>query len=486
MGVGCVAEVDMFMAFRQELSAERSVTVLRHVAGCPLCHDLWKRFELDEQVADGIQCALRGDSKGADRGPGWAMGDELPERLDIPGFKLRPGYIEGGQARVYRGTYEASQEEVAVKVFHNSPLNEGESGRFAREIKSLARLRHPNVITIRSDGEIKGHAYYVMPWIEGWTLDEYIKETPLTFAEKVGLVIKICDAVSHAHRRGVMHLDLKPTNVRVDAAGEPIVMDFGLARLMGADYSEPPGKPVVVAGTPLYMAPEQIDNRDDLDVRADVYGLGLLIYEVLVGRRAKGTHLAPSEKPTLDVVREEPPSPRTVNPKVPSELDAITMRAIQTDRDRRYQTALALHEDLESYKHGRLVQAKAHQRWYRLHKWMHLYREALAMLGLIVLIIGFAVAIRMNFDARTLLHKEIVDKQLRETNEVRLVREQELVFALNRTRRELIEVLKDVEYLASMAGDWDHADESCRKQKENQAKIEGTGPITSGPTSDTD
>jgi tRNA A-37 threonylcarbamoyl transferase component Bud32 len=398
MGTGCVAELDMFLTYRQELPAERSVGVLRHVASCPLCHDLWRRFELDARVAVGIQCALRGDSAGADSGPAWAVDDELPDPLQVPGFRIRPGFIEGGQARVYRGTYEASLEEVAIKVFHNSLLNEGGQERFARELKSLARLRHPNVITIRSDGQISGHAYFVMPWIEGLALDEYVRRTPMTVTQRVDLVSKICDAVHHAHQRGVLHLDLKPTNVRVDERGEPTVMDFGLARLVESDLAEPPILRSRAAGTPLYMAPEQVENRDDLDVRADVYGLGLLLYEVLVGRRAKHPDLTRTQRPSLQWARELPPPPRTVDPRIPAELEAVTLRAIDVDRERRYQTAQGLYDDLQHFRQGRLVQAYAHRRLYRVRKWVHEYREAVAALGLIVLIVTFAVAIRFRYN----------------------------------------------------------------------------------------
>ena len=480
-------------AYRRELPADQSASILRHIAGCPLCHDLWKRFELDAQIAEGIQCAIRGDTEGADAGPGWGPDEELPETLEIPGFDIRPGYIEGGQARVYRGTYEASQEEVAVKVFHNSLLNEGGNERFAREIKSLARLRHPNVITIRSDGQINGHPYFVMPWIEGLTLDEYVRRAPLPFDRKVDLLGKICDAVSHAHQRGVMHLDLKPTNVRVDAAGEPIVMDFGLARLTEIDYSEPPGMPAGAAGTPLYMAPEQVDNRDDLDVRADVYSLGLLIYEVLVGRRAKGAKLPPSQSAeggSLDVVREVPPPPREVDPKVPGELEAITRRAIEVERDRRYQTAGALYEDLQNFREGRLVNAKAHQPWYRLHKWMHQYRSALTALGLILILMAIGVASRMYLNKVALDQWAQVYAAQDEANKEAVERERERVYELNRTRRDLIAKLEVIGALAERSGDSALADKSYAEAERIRKLLGGdelarelvtTQPATSQP-----
>jgi serine/threonine-protein kinase len=280
-----------------------------------------------------------------------------------------------------------------------------------------------------------------------------------------------------------MHLDLKPTNVRVDAAGEPIVMDFGLARLTEIDYSEPPGMPAGAAGTPLYMAPEQIENRDDLDVRADVYSLGLLIYEVLVGRRAKGARLTPSQSAgggSLDVVREVPPPPREVDPKVPSELDAITRRAIEVERDRRYQTAGALYEDLQNFRQDRLVDAKAHQPGYRLRKWMHQYREALAALGLIVIVMGLAVA------HRTYLRKVTFDQWARVykaqdvASQKAIERERTRIYELNSTRRELMNALEAIGFAAERLGDSALADES-RVRAEQIRRLLGGDDLTQQP-----
>ncbi|MCP4590926.1 MAG: serine/threonine protein kinase [bacterium] len=479
MASGCVAEVDMFMVYRHELPPQRCAPVLRHIASCALCHDVWRRFELDERIAQGIQCALKGDTQGADEQPGWGLHDELPDRLEIPGFDIRAGYIEGGQARVYRGVYQASQEEVAIKVFHNSLLNEGGQERFSREIKSLARLRHPNVITIRSDGQVEGHAYFVMPWIDSLTLDDYIKSAPLSYMQKVRLVGKICDAVSHAHQRGVMHLDLKPTNVRVDSSGEPIVMDFGLARLIESDLTEASGRSLGAAGTPLYMAPEQIDNRDDLDVRADVYGLGLLVYEALVGRRAKGAQLTRTQLPSLDIAREEPPAPRSVAPKLPRELAAIITRAIEVDPDRRYQTAQALHDDLRAYQAGKLVQARAHQRSYRMRKWIQLHREAVVALGLIGMIMAFGVATRLYLTK--VAEDRLADVEaMREETFARLVQsEQEArphMYTLSRTLNYLIDAFEETELLASENGNWELADACFEKAERIRAQLEELAP----------
>lgn len=392
MSSGCLTEVDLYRAFREEMPAEESRVALHHVLGCALCHEQWQRFVLDEQMAAGIRSAVRGDARGADEAPGVSTAMELPERLHIPGFRLRGDFIDGGQARVYHAVHEASQEEVAIKVFHNSPLNEGGYARFSAELQSLARLRHPNVIPIRSAGEILGHAYYVMPWIEGLPLDEYVKQHKPTPRECVDLMIKICAAVDHAHKRGVMHLDLKPSNVRVDAGGEPLVMDFGLARAsqQGADVDVRVA--LGVAGTPAYMAPEQVRDREDVDTRADVFMLGLLLFEVLTGRRARQSRLDAGGAGS-DLALEAPPSIRSLLPRINSELAAIVGMATAMARERRYPTAEALLDDLRQYRTGRPVIAMGESALYRFRK---LSRRHLAVaVGVLAIlgILGFALVV---------------------------------------------------------------------------------------------
>jgi tRNA A-37 threonylcarbamoyl transferase component Bud32/tetratricopeptide (TPR) repeat protein len=396
---GCIPEVELYQAFHGEVDPDQSAAVMRHVLSCSLCHETWRRFELDAQMARGIRAAVHGDVTGADAAAEAAGGEELPDELGIPGFTVEAGYIEGGQARVYRGVYEASQEDVAIKVFHNSALNEGGVARFSREFKSLARLRHPNVVPIRSDGQILGHPYFVMPWIEGLPLDQYIRDHKLIDRDVVRLIIKICGALVHAHGRGVLHLDLKPTNVRVDANGEPVVLDFGLARMAGAD-TDPVIPGLGVAGTPAYMAPEQVKDREDIDARADIYSLGLLMYEGLTGRRAKGQHIPPDETMGLQVALERPPRPREVRRGLDAELEAIVLKAIEPNRNKRYDTAEQFYDDLERYLSGRPVSAMGTAFRYLAAKAARRHAGPLLLCALLVLVLGFAAGMRLYFQRR--------------------------------------------------------------------------------------
>jgi len=390
---GCLNEVELFRAFRGELPMEAQTDALRHVVDCSLCHEQWRRFELDVQVADSLRSAMAGDARGADETPGVDSVTEIPDHLDMPGFRMLSGYVDGGQARVFRAVHQASQEEVAIKVFHNSPLNEGGHARFLRELRSLARLRHPNVIPIRSAGEIMGLAYYVMPWIQGAPLDEYVRNNQLSTTRKIELLLRVVSAVEHAHRRGVLHLDLKPSNVRVDQSGEPIVMDFGLARLSSGETMDLSGLGLGAAGTPAYMAPEQIEDRDDVDTRADVFMLGLLLFEVLTGRRARE---AADEGQTraVDLARVHPPPVRSLSPEIPRDLAAIVGRATAYSREQRYASAQALHDDLVAFRDGRAVEAMGEGLLYRVSKFSRQHVTALLAIFSVVFILSIALLVR--------------------------------------------------------------------------------------------
>jgi serine/threonine protein kinase len=394
-----VSEVDLFLAYREEIGGDDSAQVLRHLLNCETCLRKWRRFEKQHHVASGIGSALLGDVSGADSAPGFGKFDHIPEELILPGFDIESGYIEGGQARVYRGVDRSTQEQVAVKVFYDSPLNEGGNERFIRELQSLARLRHPHVVPIRSNGIVSGHTYFVMPWIDGSPLDQHIKTKEVTIRDRIRLMMNITDAVAHAHRRGVLHLDLKPSNVRVDSSGAPVVLDFGLAKLMDAEAdSQIPS--MGAAGTPHYMAPEQILNRDDIDVRADVYGLGLLLYEILTGCRARSMDRIVLERDAETIAATLPPDPRSINRRISRELNAVVMTALATDPDSRYASAAELHADLNAILQGLFVSALRDHGWYRFTKWVSVYSSALLVAASFAGLVGVFMYLQID-QART-------------------------------------------------------------------------------------
>jgi serine/threonine protein kinase len=259
-------------------------------------------------------------------------------------------------------------------------------------------LRHPNVVPIRSAGEILGHAYFVMPWIEGAPLDEYVQSRRLSLADRVELLIKIGGAVEHAHQRGVMHLDLKPSNVRVDLSGEPVVMDFGLARLAGGDTSDASIPGAGIAGTPAYMAPEQVRNRDDVDIRADVFMLGLLLYEVMAGQRARRSPEGGESRRTLDIALQPVRPIREAAPRVDAEMAAIVSTATALAPVDRYATAKAFSDDLQRYISGAPVQVMGRGLWYRFRKLSR--KHLVAVLGAIAIIVILVMSASIFLEAK--------------------------------------------------------------------------------------
>ncbi len=365
---GCLTELEIFQIYRDEQDDARARKALRHVLSCELCYDQWRRYSVDEKVASSIRFAVAGDIEGANESPGLSEAIKLPENLFIPGFKLRGDFIESGQSRVYRAVHEASGEEVAIKVFYNSPLNEGGSVRFSREIRSLARLRHPHVIPIRSEGEVFGHAYFVTPWIDGLPLHEHVKQRKLTVSARLKILESVCSAVGHAHKRGVMHLDLKPSNVLMDSTGEPVVLDFGLARLIEGSPSDTTASMVGVAGTPAYMAPEQVTDRGSVDTRTDVFMLGILMYEVLSHQRARPAQETRSDRSDLDIALTAPTPIRQVARKIGVELAAIVTKATALNHHERYQSVEAMLQDIQALKRGKPIAAMSDSWFYRFRK----------------------------------------------------------------------------------------------------------------------
>ncbi len=248
----------------------------------------------------------------------------------FPELTLHDRVGQGGMAAVYHATQQRLGRAVALKVMRPDLAKQPQfTERFVREAKALATLSHPHVLAIHDFGERAGFCYLVTEYVDGANLRELMQLGRLSPDEVLRIVPQICAGVHFAHQHGVVHRDIKPENVLVDRHGQVKLADFGLAKLAGA-----PGPALtrssVVMGTPHYMAPEQWHGSAGVDHRADIYSLGVVLYELLTGRLPVGTY-----------------APASAQPGVPAGVDPIVQRSLQQEPDLRYQSVRDVQKDLE-------------------------------------------------------------------------------------------------------------------------------------------
>ncbi len=232
---------------------------------------------------------------------------------------------------VYHAYQRSLDRSVAIKVLLPPSGDAPDwSDRFRREAQAMARLKHPGIVTVFDYGQGGELAWLVLEHVEGTDLRTLIEEGNLTPAEALGLVRPICDALQFAHDRGVVHRDIKPENVLLDVEGNVKLVDFGLAKLTDASSEHRLTRSGQAMGTPRYMAPEQLERPLEVDHRADIFSLGVVLYELLTGQVPAGVIEPPSAKISIDV-----------------RLDEVVLRTLQREPSRRYQSAQALGRDLE-------------------------------------------------------------------------------------------------------------------------------------------
>ena len=269
----------------------------------------------------------------------------------------------GGMGVVYKAHDLRLERAVALKFLpddlaHNPQALE----RFRREALATSALNHANICTVHDIGEQDGRPFLAMEFVDGQTLRQHTGGKPLPIEEILNLGIQIADALDAAHSQGIIHRDIKPGNIFVTKRGQAKVLDFGLAKLVArgpaardatevsqASGEEPLSIVGIISGTPSYMSPEQI-RGDDLDTRADVFSLGLLLYEMATGKKAFG---GGTGGVIIEAILSRSPEPvQSLNPELPLELEAIINKAIEKDKEKRYQSAAEVRADLQVLRRG--------------------------------------------------------------------------------------------------------------------------------------
>ena len=305
---------------------------------------------------------------------------------ELGDYELLEEVGRGGQGVVFRARQKSLHRTVALKVISlGQGANEAHLKRFRREAEAAANLDHPNIVPIYEVGKRDGSCYFSMKFVEGGQLDEAVRRTPMSIRQATELVAKVARTVHYAHKHGILHRDIKPGNILLDATGEPHLTDFGLARLLEMESTVT--RTAAVLGTPSYMAPEQAaGEHTKLSKATDVYGLGAVFYQLLT------SHPPFTGRTTFETLRlvlnTEPRPPRLLNPKVDSELSTICLKCLEKDPQRRYSSALALAEDLEHWLKHEPIRAKPSGFFTHGRKWVQRKPAVAALIASLIALVA--------------------------------------------------------------------------------------------------
>lgn len=298
----------------------------------------------------------------------------MPPPDSFSGYELRREIHRGGQGAVYQALQKSTKRKVAIKVMKEGPFaSPRDRVRFDREVRILGRLNHPNIIAIHDSGSVAGQFYFVMDYVDGQPLDLWAASGQRSVKQILELGAKICDAINTAHVRGIIHRDLKPGNILIDNAGEPRILDFGLAKLApDGSIDETCSQVMTISGQFVgsvpWASPEQAAGRpDQVDMRTDVYALGVILYQMLTGKFpyevVGGMH-----EVLGNIIDNDPIKPRAIKRGIDDDVQTIVLKCLEKARDRRYQNAGELARDVRHYLADEPIEAKRNSAWYVLRK----------------------------------------------------------------------------------------------------------------------
>ncbi|MFC1793087.1 serine/threonine protein kinase [Planctomycetota bacterium] len=315
--------------------------------------------------------------------------DSLTVKPDIEGYKIGDLLGEGGMGTVWHAVQISTNREVALKVTNAQVFGSKRAlARFEREVELAARLEHPNIARVYDSGIHQKVYYYAMELVKGLALDDYVKERQLGQRRIIELMHTVISAIHYAHQRGIIHRDLKPSNILVTDDGQPHILDFGLAKDLLKDQKD---RTVSldgdILGTPAFMSPEQAAGRlDQIDTRSDIYSLGVILYNLLTSHWPYDVNCSYYEV-LRNIQEQEPERPSTIAPHVNKDLEAIMLKSMAKDPDKRYQSSIELMDDIRNWLKGYPVKARAFNNWYVFKKFILRNRAASAVMGLLIIII---------------------------------------------------------------------------------------------------
>ena len=294
--------------------------------------------------------------------PAYSTDDEVEAEVaedsgtTLGAYELLSELGRGAMGVVYKARQKGLERIVALKmILAGSHAGQDDIARFRVEAEAIARLRHPHIVQVYEIGEQGGQPYFSLEFCGGGSLEKKLRGKPLPPREAARIVEVLARAMQVAHDHGILHRDLKPANVLLADDGTAKITDFGLAKKLD-EVGQGRTRTGAIVGTPSYMAPEQAEAKKDVGPAADVYALGAILYECLVGRPP--FHAATSLDTVLQVISEDPVPPRRLNSKVPRDLEVACLKCLSKDPRARYPRAADLADDLHRYLDGEPIRAR--------------------------------------------------------------------------------------------------------------------------------